>query len=644
MTGLRTPSRRMLFRRRLYREAAATKKSLTPFISRGRGRFLPPGDQNRPDLARRGGVWDFLTGRTGRSAAGRAGSSPTGRSGRSPTRRAGRAAYGREAPPAIGRAGRWTHFLPVVTAAALAAAYVIASPPSLDLAAHLFRAQLFGREPFGIWNNYWYSGHHIVGYSLLFPAASWLLTPQLAAALAATGTAALFAPLARRHFGEDAWLGATVFAAATAVNLFTGRLAFAFGALPAMAAIVALDRRRTGLACALAVISALSSPVAALFVALVGASYALGALVGSSYALGASWSRRRPVAAIPGLAVAVAALAPVGALAVAFPEGGTEPFAFNAFLPILLLGIGALLAIPRERTVLRAGVLLYTLGLTASYLVPTAVGSNAGRLGTWIAAPLAALLWWRPTNGAGPGWRRDKVLLAVLAAPLLYLQWHDPVRDLATASSDPSNSVGYYRPLLRFLERQSGPPFRVEIPFTSFHWEAYAVASRFPIARGWERQLDIKDNPLFYSGRLTAARYERWLHANAVRFVAVANAPLDYAGRAEAHLIARGLSYLKPVMRSAQWRVYAVKNPTPIAQGAATMTALGPDWVTLRAQHAGRVFLHIHFTPYWAITRGAGCVEPAGAFTGLVLRRPGAITLGIDFSLGRIGATSPRCT
>ena len=140
----------------------------------------------------------------------------------------------------------WRRLLPVTVAAALSAAYVIASPPSLDLAAHLFRAQLFGREPFGIWNNYWYSGHHIVGYSLLFPAASWALTPQLAAALAATATAALFEPLARRHFGEDAWLGATIFGAATAVNLFTGRLAFAFGALLAMAAIVAIDRRRTG--------------------------------------------------------------------------------------------------------------------------------------------------------------------------------------------------------------------------------------------------------------------------------------------------------------------------------------------------------------------------------------------------------------
>jgi hypothetical protein len=524
--------------------------------------------------------------------------------------------------------------LPVAIAAALSAVYVIVSPPSLDLAAHLFRAQLFGREPFGIWNNYWYSGHHIVGYSLLFPAVSWLLTPQLAAALAATATAALFEPLARRHFGEDAWLGATVFGAATAVNLFTGRLAFAFGALPGMAAVVALDRRRTWLACGLAFVTAFCSPVAALFVALAGAAYAVGR----------AWPARRVRAGIPGLAVALAALIPVGALAIAFPEGGTEPFVFNAFIPIPLIGVAALFAIGRRRPVLAAGVALYTLATIASYLVPTAVGSNAGRLGVWVAAPLAALLWWHPTHRKQPLWHRHVALLALVAAPLLYLQWHDPIRDLTTASSDPSHEVGYYRPLLHFLKRQGGPPFRVEIPFTSFHWEAYAVASHFPIARGWERQLDIKDNSLFYSGRLTPARYERWLHNNAVRFVAVANAPLDYAGRAEARMIANGLPYLKPVMQDAHWRVYAVKDPTPIARGTATATALGPDWVRLRAARPGTTVLRVHFTPYWAITHGSGCVEPAGPFTRLRIRRPGTVTLGIDFSLGRIHATSPRCT
>jgi hypothetical protein len=488
----------------------------------------------------------------------------------------------------------------------------------------MFRAHLFAQNPFGIWNNYWYDGHHIVGYSLFFPTVSAALSPQLAAGLAAVGTAALFEPLARRHFGAQSWLGSTVFAAATATNLFTGRLAFAFGALPGIAAIYALDRRKHLLACLLALVTALSSPVAALFVAIVAAAYALGGV----------GSERRMTAAVKPLAVAMAALAPVSFLALAFPEGGVEPFVFSAFWPIPMLAVGALLVIPRRQRTLQAGVVVYALATIASYLIPSAVGSNAARLGTWLAAPVAALVLWR----------KKAVLLALAALPLLYLGWHDPVRDLYTASSDPTHRAGYYRPLLRFLDRAPGQPFRIEIPFTSFHWEAYAVASHFPIARGWERQLDIKDNPLFYDGRLTASRYERWLHLNAVRYVAVAGAPTDYAGRAEKDLIDRGLSYLHEVLRTRTWRVYAVANPTPIAQGAATLTALGPDWLTLNARAPGTVYLHVRFTPYWKLVQGSGCVEPAGGFTRLTIKRPGAIKLQTVFSLTRIGASSPRCT
>jgi hypothetical protein len=515
---------------------------------------------------------------------------------------------------------------PTLVATVLAAAYVMISPPSLDLAGQLFRAALFRAEGFGIWDNWWYSGHHIVGYSALFPPLAAAFSPQLVAAIAAVGTAALFEPLARRHYGPDAWLGAVLFGAATAINLYTGRLAFAFGALPAMGAVLALDRRATKLSCALALLSALCSPVAAVFAALVAAAYAIGA-----YA-----TARTLRSAMPGIAVAVAALVPVGLLAIVFPEGGTEPFDFGSLWPIVLLGVIALLAVPRDAGTLRAGVVLYTLAVIAAYLVPTPVGNNAARLGTFIAAPLAALLWWR----------RRTVLLVLAAIPLLYLGWQAPVRDVSATSGEPSASVGYYRPLIDFLARESlapAAPSRIEIPFTRLHWEAYAVATRFALARGWERQLDRLDNPIFYGGQLTAATYEAWLHRNAVRFVATPDAPLDYSAQAEMRLISRGLPYLRLVDHTAHWRVYAVANATPIVQGAATLRALGPDWLNLQANRAGTAFVHVRFTPYWALTRGSGCVSPAGDDTKLTLRRPGPVSLQIRFSLGRIGAHSPRC-
>jgi hypothetical protein len=512
---------------------------------------------------------------------------------------------------------------PTVVAGAFAVVYVIVSPPSLDLAAHLLRAKLFSSEGFGVWNNWWYGGHHVPGYSVLFPPIAAALTPQLAAGLAACGSAALFEMLAREQFGEDAWVGALWFGAGTATNLFTGRLTFAFGLLPAIASALALARRRTGLAVLLGVITALASPVAALFAALAAAAFAIG-----RYA-----SERRIGAMLPGLAVIVAALAPVALLSIAFPEGGSEPFTLATLWPIPAIALVALVVIPKHRVTLIAGVVLYALGCIAAYKVATPVGSNAARLGPLVAGPLAALLLWP----------RHKGWLIAIALPLAYFQWQAPIRDVRTSAGDPSVKASYYEPLLSFLKAQPGPPFRVEIPFTRFHWEAYEVAPRFPLARGWERQLDIKYNGLFYDGRLTPATYDAWLHQLAVRFVAVSDADLDYSAHKETALIDRGLPYLRLVFKSAHWHVYAVQDPTPIAQGAASLRALGPSSLTLQATRPGTVRLRVRFTPYWALGQGSGCVVDDRGFTSLRLRRAGPVGLVTRFSVSRIGSASPRC-
>jgi hypothetical protein len=126
--------------------------------------------------------------------------------------------------------------------------------------------------------------------------------------------------------------------------------------------------------------------------------------------------------------------------------------------------------------------------------------------------------------------------------------------------------------------------------------------------------------------------------------VAVPDATLDWSSLTEVSLIDRGLPYLHLVMRTPHWRVYAVSDPTPLAQGAATATALGPDSVTLLAYAAGRTLVRVRYSPYWALSGAPGCVRPAGQFTEVETRRPGPVRLVIDFSLARIGADSPRCT
>jgi hypothetical protein len=517
--------------------------------------------------------------------------------------------------------------LPTLAAAVIAAAYLIIAPRSEDLAAHLLRAKLFATEGFGIWNNWWYGGHNVPGYSVLFPPLGALLTPQLVAAISAPISAALFESLAYRRFGEDAWLGALWFGVATGVNLFTGRLTFALGLVPALGTAVALQRRRPGVAAACAALTALASPVDALFVALGGAAYAV-----APYLRNEDDARRLPQA-LPGIGVVVAALVPVLALSIAFPEGGSEPFVFSALWPIVLVLVAALIVVPKEDRALRAGLALYAIGCVAAYAIASPVGSNVTRLAPLLAGPLAALLFWR---------RRPLVLLA-LALPLLYLQWQAPVRDVRTADDNSEVTFAYFQPMMTYLSRQTGPPFRIEIPFTLFHWEAYAVAPEFPLARGWERQLDTKYNQVFYNGTLTPAKYDAWLHRLAIRYVAVADAELDYSARQEVALINRGLPYLRLVLHTKHWRVYAVKNPTPTVDGAATLQELGPNYLQLNAQHTGTALIRVHYSPYWAVTQGSACIAPAGDFTRLTVNHPGSIHVAIRFSPTRIGATSPRC-
>jgi len=72
--------------------------------------------------------------------------------------------------------------------------------------------------------------------------------------------------------------------------------------------------------------------------------------------------------------------------------------------------------------------------------------------------------------------------------------------------------------------------------------------------------------------------------------------------------------------------------------------AIGPDSLTLEAARPGRTLLHVHFSPYWTLSLGSGCVAPAGSFTEVTLRRPGPAQLKISFAVDRIVTQSARCT
>jgi hypothetical protein len=528
----------------------------------------------------------------------------------------------------------------LAVAVPLAGAYLIAQPPSGDLAAATYRSDLFARVGVTLWDSGWYGGHNLPGYSLLAPALGALVGDRLLLALCAVAASGLFGLLAQRAFGGSAGrvAGAT-FALGACVGLLSGRVAYDLGLAIGLLALVALGRGRLSLALALAVLTSFASPVAGAFLAVAGLGYALAGGLGDL--------RRR------GVGLAAAALAPILVLTLVFPEGGWEPFAPSVFWPgvagvaliaLALPRVGGALA-PRTVGGLRGGLWLYALALIGSYALHTPVGSNAARLGELLGAPLVA----------GVLWERHRLVLALLAPVLLYWQLETPVNDVSALAGDPSVSASYYAPVLGELQRRAdGAPLRVEVPLTGAHWESVYLAEHGPIllARGWERQLDTRYGALFYgsgSGSsagsgLSAATYRGWLAENAISYVALPDVRLDFAGEAEGRLIARGLPYLREVWRSAHWRLFAVRGATPLAAPPALLRGVGSDSFTLVAPRPGAFTVRVRFTPYWGLSRGTGCVREApGGWTVVDARRAGTLRVGIDFSLARIFEHGPRC-
>jgi hypothetical protein len=232
----------------------------------------------------------------------------------------------------------------------------------------------------------------------------------------------------------------------------------------------------------------------------------------------------------------------------------------------------------------------------------------------------------------------------VAAVPLTLSQWAPAWGALTTIPAAPSASRAYFTPLDRVLAERAarGPAGRVEVVPTAYHWESAYVAPTMPLARGWERQLDEADNPLFYGGRLDPATYRAWLLDNGVRFVALPSAPLDMAGHTEAALVESGrVPGLHLVWSSADWRLYAVAGSPGITSGPARLVGASGGRVVLQARAPGRVVLRVRYTPDWTISAGAACVGPGpGRWLAVQVRRPGPVVLTLSV-LGRAGPACP---
>jgi len=491
----------------------------------------------------------------------------------------------------------------------------------------------------------------------------------------------------RDRWGTAARWATLWFAAGVVTLLADGQLTFALGVAFALASLRALQIERTALALAAAGACALSSPVAAVFLAGVLIAGALdpanllsrfrgGAGKGG---LGVPVSARRPafrtahlareatrkaksparvrdtqpsprdMARRPALWTASIALALTLIPNIVFPGAGEFPFAFSSYVAIPLWCGSALFVIRglgEEERQLRRVLAGYLLASTAILLLPNAMGGNAVRLGALFGGPVlaAVVLTHRP--------RVAPWFLALFMAGGLYWQLTASVTQVARSVGDPSTSAAYFQPPARWLRAHGGEGMRIEVPPTANHWESAYLATDFDLARGWLRQLDTTREGIFYreDGRLGHTAYSRWLRGNAVSFVALPDATLDYSSLAERRLILSEPPYLDLRWSSPHWRIYEVRDPKPlvdpVAAAAAQVRRVGRQGFALNVTRPGEFLVRVNFTPYWSIARGEGCLLRRGDWTLARATRPGVFLVSANFSLARAwnAATGARKT
>jgi hypothetical protein len=482
-----------------------------------------------------------------------------------------------------------------------------------DLSAALARAGWASAYPGASYLFSWYGGFHPAGYSLLAPYVLALAGTRLAMVLAAITSATLLTGLLVRHHAPRPMAAGIWVAAALWTQLSAGQAPFTLGVAAGLGCIAVADagrpRRwlRLVAAAALAVLTCALSPVAGIFLGLAALALLFGGRVAD------------------GVVIAMGAAAPLGVMA-AFSDGGTQPLPPQAWLPPLIAAAATLVLIPGRWRLIRIGAVLYAAAIAITLVKPSLIGSNIERLGELLAGPLLVGLGAATVGSVRSGGVRRWMLLPALAAAAVWLV-AQPVADLRQGNAPryaPQTAA-----LARELARLHADTARVEAVPQYGHWESQELGSVVLLARGWERQLDMERNPLFYGGVLTPEAYYQWLRFDAVRYVAISAATPDFAAVAEAEIVRGGEPWLLPVWHDAYWQLYQVAGAPPLASPPAVVMATTPAQITLRMSRAGTTIVRVRWSAQLSVP--GGTVARRGVWTSVTVPRPGVYTLSASY-------------
>ncbi|MFF5976806.1 MFS transporter [Streptomyces sp. NPDC012769] len=467
-----------------------------------------------------------------------------------------------------------------------------------DLAAQDAWAEFVGRHPDSAYNLAWYGGMHPVSYSVVSPYVMSLIgvrSTMMIAGTVSAGLTALILVRVRAVRNPMACALAGVFA--FLCNALSGRVTFGLGMMFALGAVAAVFcwpyrwryRRwaKAAVAAPLAGLATACSPVAGLFLGVVAAALFL--------------NKRRPGAYALGLApVVVVALS-----AWLFPFSGTQPMSLMSTSLPFLFGVLVLVLVPRDWRTVRTAAAVYAAGTLLTWMIDSQIGSNVSRLAMLFAGVvlLAALPYARP---------RSRRWYAVVLAFVGLNVWigFKGVDDVIRTAPDAS-WAREVAPLINQLQVRGAEKARVEVVPASSHRESSALAPYINLARGWNRQADMERNPLFYDDTLNAANYHDWLGRWAVHYVVLPTGAPDSGAEREAELVGDGLPYLKQVWSDANWRLFEVTNPTPLADPPAEVQRAEANEVVIRLDAPGRVRIRVPYSPWLALLDENGAkIEP----------------------------------
>lgn len=477
---------------------------------------------------------------------------------------------------------------PAVAVAALGSlVYAIWRPPSNDFAQQDFRFELFRTSPFAIWNNQWFAGHHTPAYSLLVPLLGSVFGALLLGIVCVMVGSWLGSVYVHRlvELQPDLRrprLAGVVLALGLMASMYGGRVAFLLGAVLGIASLLAASTAHWRVTAVCALFTAFASPVAGMFLVIVGAAVVCARCLSIGH----------------GMALVVPPLAAIGAVVVLFPEGGDFPFPWGGVVNVLV-ATAVIAAFGWRYLFLRWMCLGYAAVVLLCALLTTPVGGNAARL-LALAGPVVLVM----VATVATRW------VALMLVPLLAMAW-SPVSAMVTLDREEA-SEEYYQPLVDFLSGLP-EPLRVEVVPLATHAEAEWVGLSVPIARGWNRQLDRKYNPLFYGRPLTPDQYLDWLQSLGVRYVAIAaDAHLDQGGTLERDLLADPPSYLTEIYDDGVWKVFEVVDAHTelIASGEGELTELLTDSFRLHLDGDGPVVVRVRWSPWFRVTEGDACVRP----------------------------------